>query len=232
MTSSRATGAPGRSGSVGRPEGSPGGCVDIKGLLRSVRQGGGHRPSIPVLRLEAVDVLPVLPRQRDVIETVQQAVPDVGVDLERYIATRKGDRLTLEVDGRLAGLHQCAGLVLRQRHGQQPGLGAVAIEDVREGRRHHGLEAEVRQGPDRMLARRATAEVAAADQDRLRLDLEALLAPVVEEELTEARPLDALQELLRDDLVRVDVGAVDYLDRPADLQYRLHQICPFGFAPP
>jgi hypothetical protein len=36
--------------------------------------------------------------------------------------------------------------------------------------------------------------------------------PVVEEELAEARPLDPLEELLGDDLVRVDVGAVEHAD--------------------
>ena len=65
------------------------------------------------------------------------------------------------------------------------------------------------------------------------LELETLLAPVVEQELAEARALDPLQELLRDDLVGVDVGAVEHLDatlRPAD---RLHQILRrLGLTPP
>ena len=50
------------------------------------------------------------------------------------------------------------------------------------------------------------------DEDRPPgLELQALLAPVVEQELAEARALDPLQELLRDDLVGVDVGAVEHL---------------------
>jgi hypothetical protein len=68
----------------------------------------------------------------------------------------------------------------------------------------------------RVLARGAAAEVAAGEQDarvpRPRaVELEArVLAPVEEEELAEARALDPPQELLRDDLVRVDVGTVEH----------------------
>ena len=62
----------------------------------------------------------------------------------------------------------------------------------------------------RVLARRAAAEVAPRDEDRVRLELDLAVAdPVVEQELAEARPLDSLEELLGDDLVGVDVGAVE-----------------------
>src|SRR5262249_12501623 len=50
------------------------------------------------------------------------------------------------------------------------------------------------------------------EQDRARLPVQfevGILHPVEEEELSEARALDALQELLRNDLVGVDVGAVE-----------------------
>ena len=72
-----------------------------------------------------------------------------------------------------------------------------------------------------MLARRAAAEVAPGDEDgrasvaRLVQDERGVgravrrVAPVVEEELAEARPLHALEELLRDDLIRVNVRAVE-----------------------
>ena len=55
------------------------------------------------------------------------------------------------------------------------------------------------------------------DQDRVRLELDLAVAdPVVEEELAEAGALDPLQELLRDDLVGVDVGAVEHRDAALD----------------
>ena len=74
-----------------------------------------------------------------------------------------------------------------------------------------------------MLSGRATAEVAAGDQDRVRLELDLAVAdPVVEQELAEAGPLDPLQELLRDDLVGVDVGAVEHAHVAFDDLYWLH----------
>src|SRR5260221_11705708 len=49
------------------------------------------------------------------------------------------------------------------------------------------------------------------------------LAPVVEEELAEAGPLDALQELLRDDLVGVDVRHRERREAAPDRADRLHR---------
>ena len=75
----------------------------------------------------------------------------------------------------------------------------------------------------------------AGDQDRVRLQLDLAVAdPVVEEELAEAGPLDPLEELLGDDLVGVDVGAVqhrhlalDHVDRPhLQLQSLMSTKCP------
>src|SRR5581483_11220562 len=82
--------------------------------------------------------------------------------------------------------------------------------------------------PRRVLARRAAAEVAPREQDlRARVlrpvQLEVgILHPVEEEELAVAGPLDPLQELLRDDLVGVDVAAVEHGDRGRDATKRLH----------
>ena len=84
------------------------------------------------------------------------------------------------------------------------------------------VEAVVLQPPGRVLARRAAAEVAAGEQDpralrrsgRLSSKSGVLLAPVEEEELAEAGALDPLQELLRHDLVGVDVGPVEHRDAP------------------
>src|SRR6185312_7749570 len=81
-------------------------------------------------------------------------------------------------------------------------------------------EAEVRQRPRCMLARRATAEVGAGEQNRgaFRLgpvELEAGVegtiaskAPIVEQECAEAGALDPLQKLLGNDLVGINVGSL------------------------
>src|SRR5207248_3674704 len=104
----------------------------------------------------------------------------------------------------------------------------VGAEDVREGRRDDRAEAEVLERPGRVLAGGAAAEVAAGDEDgRPRVgrvvDREArLAAPVPEEELAEAAALDALEELLGEDLVGVDVRAVERADDAGDFSERLH----------
>ena len=141
------------------------------------------------------------------------------------LAAVERDDLALQVDRRLAGLHQRLDVVLRQDHRQQPDLRAVRIEDVRERRRDDRLEAVVLERPRRVLARRAAAEVAPGGEDRVGGQVPAgLLLPVVEEELAEAGPLDPLQELLGDDLVGVHVGAVEHRHGPADDADGLHQL--------
>ena len=129
----------------------------------------------------------------------------LGVDLEASDVV-EADLLRLEVDLGLAGLQIALHLVLGQLDRQQPDLRAVRAEDVGERRRDDRLEAVVLQRPRRVLAARAAAEVAPVDEDRVRRQVPAgLLGPVVEEELAEAGALDALEELLGDDLVGVDV---------------------------
>src|SRR5256885_327717 len=79
-----------------------------------------------------------------------------------------------------------------------------------------------------MLARRAGAEVAPREQDArsfrcgpVQLEVR-VLAPVEEEKLSEACALDPLQELLRNDLVRVDVGTVEHEGARGDGTERSH----------
>src|SRR5205807_10136890 len=111
---------------------------------------------------------------------------------------------------------------------QQSDLQAVLEEDVAERRREDRLEAVVLQAPRGVLARGAAAEVPARDQDLragvLRpVQLEGrILAPVPEDELAVTRPLDPEQELLRHDLVGVDVRAVEDGDAAFDAADGLH----------
>src|SRR6185312_9724117 len=91
------------------------------------------------------------------------------------------------------------------------------------------LEAEVLQGPGGVLPRGAATEVASRDEDRVRLQLDLAVAdPVVEEELTEAGPLDPLQELLGDDLVGVDIVAVEHRDLALDDVNGSHSLAPIS----
>ena len=115
------------------------------------------------------------------------------------------------------GLGDPTTLGLVEDHRQQSDLHAVAVEDVGERGRDHGLEAEVLKRPRGVLARGPAAEVGPGHEDGVGLELDFAVAdPVVEQELAEAGSLDPLQELLRDDLVGVHVGAVEHRDRTLD----------------
>src|SRR5205085_1736241 len=102
--------------------------------------------------------------------------------------------------------------------------------------RDDDIVAEVLQRPGGVLARRAAAEVASGEQDLRALVLGAVElevgpqapvlveAPVEEEELAEPGSLDPLEELLRDDLVGVDVGALENGGAARDRAERLHRV--------
>src|SRR5581483_7189001 len=186
---------------------------------------GERRDRRRMRRLVRRDRVRLAQGQRRVVEPLEQALARVVVELEREPAG--GARF--EVDRQLlAGprtRHQLLHLLRRQLHRQEADLQRVLAEDVAEGRGDHDVEAVVLQRPRRVLARRAAAEVPAREQDpaALRVQLEGgVLHPVEEEELAEARALDALQELLRDDLVGVDVGAVEHDRGRGDGAERLH----------
>ena len=111
--------------------------------------------------------------------------------------------------------------------GQHPVLEAVVVEDVGEARRDDRAEPVVGQGPDRVFAARAGAEVAACHEDGcaahggpIQFEIRIVPAvfeepPVEEQELAEAGPFDPFEELLRNDLVGVDVRSVERGDQAA-----------------
>src|SRR5207237_9218456 len=92
---------------------------------------------------------------------------DPRIDVERGLPPTEADRLSLEVDLRLPGLHQRLDVILRKGNRQKPDLRAVRVEDARERRRHDRPEAVVLERPGRVLARGAAAEVAAGHEDRV-----------------------------------------------------------------
>src|SRR5690242_750809 len=150
---------------------------------------------------------------------------DLRVDLELRRASGPPDLLPREVDLRLAGLGDRLADVGIQLHREQSDLRAVGAEDVGEARRDDRLKAVVLERPGGMLAAGPAAEVAPGEQDRVLRQLPTgLLGPVVEQELAEARALDALEELLGDDLVGVDVVALEHADPARDRLDRLHAV--------
>ena len=74
---------------------------------------------------------------------LEQPVADLVVDLKRNLTTREANLLLLQVDLTLPRLGERAAVLLGEHDRQQPDLGAVGVEDVREGRRDDRLEAVV-----------------------------------------------------------------------------------------
>src|ERR1700682_5384585 len=89
-----------------------------------------NRTDTLALRLVGRDRRILLERQRDVVESPEQAAADLGVDRERDAATGKPDLLAFEVDLTLACGRQRADVGFAEHHRQQPDLRAVAVEDV------------------------------------------------------------------------------------------------------
>ena len=195
-------------------------CWPASSCWRPALRPRGRRRRAPCARgaLVGGDLGLAVERQGDVVPAVQQVLAACRIGLERRLATRRQRHdLALQVDrhlGRRSG-QQLGHVVGSEHDAEQADLGAVGAEDVGVRRRDDGAVAPVLQGPRRVLARRARAEVGAGDED-LRVpelgpcehEVGIVVAPVEEQELAEAGALDALQELLRDDLVGVDVGAV------------------------
>src|SRR4051812_33615645 len=204
----------------------------VRLMTATARQAGlqarGHRYSrtaAVALGLVAVDGVGLLQRERDLVEAFEQAPARLGLEFERHGAAVEAHFERLEVDLAITGRHQRAHLILGQHDRKQADLRAVGEEDVGEAGRDDGPEAVVLQRPRRVLARRAAAEVGPGGEDRVGRQVPVrVLGPVVEQELAEAGPLDPLEELLGDDLVGVDVGAVEHADRARDLLHRIHQL--------
>src|SRR5207247_5121026 len=101
----------------------------------------------------------------------------------------------------------------RRRYRQEPVAVAVREEDVAERRGDDGAEPVLRERPDGMLARGPAAKVRTGHEDRRApclgtIELEIRIgAPVIEEARAESGALDALEELLRDDLIGVHIAA-------------------------
>src|SRR2546422_8507454 len=134
--------------------------------------------------------------------------------------------LLLEVDRelvlaarRLMAAEQLGDLLGQEAHGDDPVLTTVRKKDVRERRREDRAEAVLAERPDRVLARRTATEVLPGEEDARPprngvVELEVRIrsavgpeSPVVEQCRPEAGALHPLQELLRNNLVGIHVGA-------------------------
>src|SRR5262249_37392425 len=113
-----------------------------------------------------------------------------------------------------------------QGDGQQTVLDTVVRENVCERWGEDDAESVIAQRPYRVLARRAAAKIFSRKKDARaailrRVQRKVLIlfplgieTPVIKQAVTVAGPRNALQELLGDDLVGVDVVAVQKRDDP------------------
>src|SRR5262245_7398887 len=173
------------------------------------------------------DLSLVLQREGNVVEAVEQAVSAEVVDGELEVETLfVGETASVEINGELisalvGALKEVFNLVFGELDRQHAILEAVVVKNVGEGRSDDDAEAVVFDRPHRVLAAGAAAEVAAGEEDRRTLGLRliqlkigirrlavGLVAPIVEQKRPIAGALDALKELLGNDLISIDVGPV------------------------
>mmetsp|Transcript_6636 Transcript_6636/g.18888 ORF Transcript_6636/g.18888 Transcript_6636/m.18888 type:complete len:388 (+) Transcript_6636:1400-2563(+) len=174
--------------------------------------------------LELGDLAAGLERDADVVEALDEAVLAEGVHLEGVLLARRGlydlvGEVDLKVLARLAHGEELLHLGARELDGEHGVLEAIVEEDVREARGDHAADTEVIDGPRRVLAAGAAAKVVAGDEDlglavrllvehkvrALRAVVLRVVPELVERRHAEAGALNGLEELLRDDHVRVDV---------------------------
>ena len=133
--------------------------------------------------------------EADVVEAFEQAELAEGIDLEGCAeAAAVGHRLRFERDGelivgnRLRVVEQFGHLLFAQPRQHDAVLAGVGKEDVGEGRRDHGAEAEVGERPGGVFAARSAGEVLAGDEN-----LRALVARIVQLETTGSGSPDAVR---------------------------------------
>src|SRR5689334_3353653 len=188
-------------------------------------------------RLERADLVRVAQREADLVEAVEQAVlaERIDVEAEALGAVERGDALPLEVDaqpepgeGRRI-VEQLVDFGVGQGDRQEAVFQRIVLENLAERRRDDRAEAVVAQRPRSVLARGADAEILAREQDlralvaRLVEDELRILAPRSEAGVAEAAALDRLQVALRNDLVGIDVGAVERHDQRLEDGELVHQ---------
>ena len=135
------------------------------------------------------------------------------------------------------------GLFFGQNDREHTVLHAVVGEDVGERRGDDSPVTIVRKRPDSVLARGAAAKILSRNQnagsgiawlvqDKTGIGIaRGRTSPVVEQKFSETSLLDALQELLGDDLVGVNVGTIEWSYSAGMFAEWLHVRLPQGLKP-
>ena len=137
--------------------------------------------------------------QTDIIQPVDQAMFAMLIDV-------KGDHLTIgclnalvfEIDhhARIAAFlgvfHQQLQLIFGHNHRQDTIFEAIVVKDICKAGRDHAADAEIQQGPRRMLARRAAPKVVAGDQN-----IDTFIGIFVEHEIWIVRSVQIVAHLMK-----------------------------------
>src|SRR5438552_8610780 len=212
-------------------------CAGPRGARRATRQRlndlCGRQPGV-ARRLISRDGFVVFERQPDLVEPLHQPPPCEVVDRERLVDPGRADGPCVQIDddpGRRVvedRVHERAHRLVRELDREQADLQRVVPEDVGEARSDHRAEPVVLDRPHGVLAAGPGPEVGPGEEDRrprvalVVEDERRVLAPFVEQEGPEPRSLDPLEVLRRDDLVGVDIGAVQRERRALDPGDGLH----------
>jgi len=173
----------------------------------------------------------MLQGEADIVQSVQQAVMSKVVDMEFGGETViVGDRAIFEIDREFVifdfvrALHDLRDLVITEANREQAVLETVISKNVAERRGNDDAESVVCERPDGVLTGRTTAKILAGDENRGLLvprvvknkvrDMVALgrVAPVVKEKLTKAGAFNALEKLLGDNLIGINIDAIERSD--------------------
>src|SRR5690242_13161242 len=182
-------------------------------------------------------------RQGYIVEPLDKAFLGKRIDIEmRRPSEFVRHRLRRQIDRQLVSVvsldRRKDGVDLRglEHYREEAVLERVVAEDVGERDRDRRLEPEIGQRPDCVLARAAASKVGARDQDRSALEtrlfehvaLVRLTAPVEEEPFAQPAAHHGLEELFRNHLVGVDVGAIHGSDQASEIFERLHRTLTLG----
>src|SRR5215472_5228501 len=176
----------------------------------------------------------VLQGQSNVVEAMQEAMSD-----ERIQRKARAEFLTvpdftlLQINAELVILdllrspHDGRNFGIGQLDSQEPVFGRIVGENVGKRRRNHRPEPKVHESPNRMFPRRSTPEILSRHQyacSRIARFVQHKVgilrsispkAPVIEDKLSESGLFNPLQKLLGNDLISIDVNAVQRRHAPA-----------------
>lgn len=210
-----------------------GGGVDAGGTTAStaLEVGGSIQPGglKTALSLEGADLALHLEGQTNIIETVGETVSAERVDFEANNLVALGilNLLVDEVDLNLTasrGLSSDLGKssLVGDNDGKHAVLEGVVVEDIGEGGGDNALDTEIEQSPRGVLTGTTTTEVGAGHNEDLGIAVDTLVqdevgvlgaigivTELVESGGAKTGTLDGLEELLGDNGVGVDVGAVE-----------------------